>query len=182
MLGKKPTGPSVHQVPEGDDKPRLTCPDCGYVAYENPRVVVGAICSWEDRFLLCKRAIEPRRGFWTPPAGFLEMNETTEEGAIREVWEEARAEVELDGLLALYSIPVIGQVHLVYRARMTAPRFEPGPESLEVGLFSWNDIPWNDLAFPNVRWSLEHWQAMKDKPLCQIQGVPEDWRHRLGKE
>lgn len=175
-------GPSVMAVPEGDDRERLTCPDCGYVAYENPRIVVGAICVWEGRFLLCKRAIEPRLGFWTPPSGFLEMGESAEDGAIREVWEEARAKVRLDGLLALYSIPPIGQVHLVYRAHLIAPNFAPGPESLDVGLFAWDEIPWDDLAFPNARWSLEHWRAMQDKPLCQIQGVPEEWRHRLGKD
>jgi ADP-ribose pyrophosphatase YjhB (NUDIX family) len=181
MTGEGKKGPSELKVPEGDDRPRLTCPDCGYVAYENPRIVVGAVCVWEDRFLLCKRAIEPRLGFWTPPSGFLEMNESTEEGAKREVWEEARAEVEIDGLLALYSIPVIGQVHLVYRAHLKQPDFGPGPESLDVQLFAWDDIPWDDLAFPNARWSLDHWRRMKGKPITDIQGVPEDWRDRLGK-
>ncbi|CAA6603616.1 ADP-ribose pyrophosphatase [Rhodospirillaceae bacterium LM-1] len=170
------------RVPDGDDRPRLTCPDCGYVAYENPRIVVGAICVWDGRFLLCQRAIEPRKGFWTPPSGFLEMNESTEEGAIREVWEEARAEVELDGLLALYSIPAIGQVHLIYRAHLKHPGFEAGPESLDVRLFAWDDIPWDDLAFPNARWSLEHWRQMQDEPLASLMGVPEEWRHRLGRE
>ncbi len=162
---RKPAGPSVRAVPQGDDRIRLLCPDCGYVAYENPKVVVGSVALWQDRILLCRRAIEPRKGFWTLPAGYLELNETTEQGALREAWEEARARLALDGLLAVYSIPRISQVQLIYRARLIAPEVAPGPESAEVGLFHWADIPWDDIAFPSVHWSLARHREAGDGPL-----------------
>lgn len=149
-------GPRVRKIPEGEDRPRLVCDDCGFVLYENPKIIVGAICTWQDRYLLCRRAIEPRRGFWTMPAGYMELEETVEEGAAREVWEEACAKVELDGLLTVFSIPRISQVHMIYRARMLTADCAPGPESEEVGLFQWDNIPWDDLAYPNVAWSLEY--------------------------
>ncbi|GAB6051830.1 NUDIX hydrolase [Magnetospira thiophila] len=147
--------PFVAAVPEGDDRERLVCPDCGFIQYQNPKVIVGAVCTWGDRLLLCRRAIEPRLGFWTMPAGFMEMNETMAEGAAREVWEEARAKIHMDGLLGIYEIPRIGQVYMIYRARMVSAACAAGPESAEVGLFDWADIPWNDLAFPSVQWALE---------------------------
>ena len=105
MVRATPAGPSVRTVPEGDDHERLVCPDCGFISYENPKVVVGSVCTWEERILLCRRAIDPRSGYWTLPAGYLELNETTEAGAAREAWEEARAEIEIDTLLAVYNIP-----------------------------------------------------------------------------
>jgi ADP-ribose pyrophosphatase YjhB (NUDIX family) len=156
-------GPSIRTIPEGDDRPRLVCPDCGYVAYENPKIVVGSVATWENRVLLCRRAIDPRRGFWTLPAGYLEVNETTEQGAIREAWEEARARIELEILLALYNIPRISQVQLIYRARLASPVVSAGRESLEVRLFAWPDIPWAELAFPTVRWALEEYAARVGK-------------------
>ena len=104
--------------------------------------------SWEDRILLCRRAIEPRSGFWTLPAGYLELNETTEAGAAREAWEEARAKIEIDTLLAVYNIPRISQIQLIYRARLTTDDVAAGPESEEVGLYAWGDIPWDDLCLP----------------------------------
>ena len=151
-------------VPDGDNRPRLVCTDCGFIHYENPKVVVGSVCTWEDRFLLCRRAIEPRRGFWTLPAGYLEVNETTSDGAKREAWEEARAEIEIDALLAVYSIPRISQVQLIYRARLASPQVEAGPESQEVGLFRWEEIPWDDLAFPTVRWALLQHREVAGEP------------------
>ena len=162
---RKPAGPSVRAVPQGDDRIRLLCPDCGYVAYENPKVVVGSVALWQDRILLCRRAIEPRKGFWTLPAGYLELNETTEQGALREAWEEARARLALDGLLAVYSIPRISQVQLIYRARLIAAEVAPGPESEDVRLFRWADIPWDDIAFPSVHWSLARHREAGDGPL-----------------
>ena len=156
------SGPSVKIVPEGDDRPRLTCPDCGYIAYENPKVVVGAVCTWEDRILLCKRAIEPRIGYWTIPAGYLELNETFAEGAAREAWEEAEAQINITGVLGIYEIPRISQVYVIHRAELTAPEFRPGPESQDVKLVEWSDIPWNDLAFPSVTWALKHFQSGED--------------------
>ncbi len=146
------------RVPAGDNRPRLVCDECGFVQYVNPKVVVGVVCIWEDRILLCRRAIEPRRGHWTMPAGFLEENETVEDGARREAWEEARAELELEGLLGLYSVPRISQVQLIFRAKLRSPDVTAGEESLEVRLFAWEDIPWDDLAFPSVRWALSHYR------------------------
>ncbi|MBI1206888.1 MAG: NUDIX domain-containing protein [Azospirillum sp.] len=148
------TGPRVLQIPVGDDRERLVCPDCGYIAYRNPLIVVGSVAVWEERILLCRRAIEPRRGFWTLPAGFLEERESTTEGALREAWEEARARLEIDGLLAIYNLPRISQVQLIYQARLISPEVAAGPESAEVGLFAWPDIPWGEIAFPTTQWAL----------------------------
>ena len=150
------TGPALEQVPPGDDRPRLVCGDCGFVNYVNPKVVVGAVVTWNNKFLMVKRAIEPRRGYWTIPAGFLEVGETVEAGAVRETWEEARARITIDALLGVYSITRIAQVYLVFRAHMLAEAFAPGPESEDAALFEWDDIPWNELAFPSVHWALEH--------------------------
>lgn len=143
-------------VPAGDNRTRLVCADCGYVRYENPKIVVGSVCGWQDRVLMCRRAIEPRQGFWTLPAGYLELNETTEAGAAREAWEEARARIEIERLLAVYNIPRISQVQLFYRARLASPEVAAGPESTEVALYRWEEIPWDELAFPSVRWALDH--------------------------
>jgi ADP-ribose pyrophosphatase YjhB (NUDIX family) len=149
-------GPSVRAVPEGDDRERMICADCGYVLYDNPKIVVGSVARWGERILLCRRAIHPRRGYWTLPAGYLELNEATSAGAEREAWEEARAKLAIEGLLAIYDIPRISQVQLIYRARLLDEAVAPGPESLEVGLFHWNEIPWDELAFPSVHWALHH--------------------------
>jgi len=145
------------RVPPGDNRPRLVCDDCGFVHYVNPKVVVGSVCTWEGKVLLCRRAIDPRRGYWTMPAGFLEENESTEDGARREAWEEARAELLIEGILGVYSVPRISQVHIIYRARLRSPDVAAGEESLEVRLFAWDEIPWDDLAFPSVHWSLQHY-------------------------
>ena len=169
----RPAGPITRTIPDGDDHERLVCADCGFVLYENPKVIVGAVCSWGERTLLCRRAIEPRRGFWTMPVGYLELGETAEQGAVREVWEEARATVEIDALLGLYSIPEISQIHLIYRARMLSPDCAPGQESLEVGLFAWDEIPWDDLAYPNVRWSLEYDRQTRGRDAFPPRGRPE---------
>jgi ADP-ribose pyrophosphatase YjhB (NUDIX family) len=159
MTESAPNGPTLRQRPEGDDRERLVCRECGFILYENPKIVVGSVTSWGDRILLCRRAIPPRRGFWTLPAGYMEMGETSAEGAIREAWEEARARIEPDALLAVYNIPRISQVQLIYRARLLSDEVSAGPESLEVALFAWDDIPWGDLAFPSVLWSLREHQA-----------------------
>ncbi len=140
--------------PAGDDRERDVCAACGTVHYLNPKVVVGAVCSFEDRLLLCRRAIEPRIGFWTIPAGYMEIGETAEEGAMREAWEEARARIAIDGLIAVYSVKRIDQVQLLYRARLLDPAVRAGPESLEVRLVAWDAIPWDELAFPTVHWVL----------------------------
>jgi ADP-ribose pyrophosphatase YjhB (NUDIX family) len=150
----------IRKVPEGDDRERQICADCGYVAYENPKVVVGSVVTAEDgRILLCRRAIQPRMGFWTLPAGYLEMHETVAEGAQREAWEEAQARIALDGVLAVYSIARLGQVQVIFRGRLAEPGFAPGPESLEVRLFGWDEIPWDSIAFPSVVWALNDWRG-----------------------
>jgi ADP-ribose pyrophosphatase YjhB (NUDIX family) len=167
----------IRTVPTGDDRERLTCQDCGFVAYENPKVIVGSVVSVEGRILLCRRAIEPRHGFWTLPAGYMELAETVEEGAQREAWEEARARIAIEGVLAIYSIARIGQVQVIFRAGLAMPGFEAGPESLEVRLFAWDEIPWDQLAFPSVHWSLRQWRAMQGRPLgAPAMNPPDDPR------
>lgn len=166
-------GPSVRTIPEGDNRPRLVCADCGFIHYENPKVIVGAVCTWEDRILLCRRAIQPRAGYWTLPAGFLELNESTIDGAKREAWEEACARIEVEGLLGVYDITHISQVHLIYRARLISPEVEAGPESQEVGLFLWSEIPWDRLAFPSVSWALDHFRQSHGQADFPARGNPE---------
>ena len=148
-------------VPPGDERERLVCGDCGWIHYVNPKIVVGAVVTYGEQFLLCRRAIEPRSGFWTIPAGYMEEGESAEAGAAREVWEEALARVTLDALLAVYSIPVISQVQLIYRGTLSEPVFGVGLESLEVRLFDWSDIPWDELAFPSVTWALQHFRSVQ---------------------
>ena len=157
----------IRTTPQGEDRERLTCPDCGFIAYENPKIVVGSVVAAAGgRVLLCRRAIEPRRGFWTLPAGYMELGETAEEGAAREAWEEARARIGIEGVLAAFSIARIGQVQVIFRAHFAEPGFEAGPESLEVGLFGWAEVPWQDIAFPSVHWALRAWRETAEGPLA----------------
>ncbi|MDY6943352.1 MAG: NUDIX hydrolase [Pseudomonadota bacterium] len=149
----------AQKIPEGDNLPRFVCDHCGAVHYQNPKMVVGCLPIWEDRVLLCRRAIHPRHGYWTLPAGFLENGETTLEGAIRETHEEANAEVDVDELYTMFNLPHINQVYLFFRARLRNLEFSPGLESLETVLFSESNIPWNDLAFPTVGFTLKHYFA-----------------------
>jgi len=162
----KPSGPSfVRRVPEGDELPRQVCEACGFIDYENPKIVVGSVCHWQDKLLLCRRAIDPRKGYWTLPAGYLELNEAADAGARREAWEEARAEIEIEQLLGLYSIARISQVQLIFRARLLSPEVSPGPETLELDLFSWDEIPWDQVAFPSVLWALEHFRQSRERSV-----------------
>ncbi|WP_339854162.1 NUDIX hydrolase [uncultured Nisaea sp.] len=151
-------GPVTKLVPEGDERERLVCTDCGFINYINPKIVVGAVVTWEDKFLLCKRAIEPRIGYWTLPAGFMEEGESTQDGAAREAWEEANARIEIGPLLGVYNIPRISQVQMIYRARLLSPDVSPGIESEDVGLFTWDEIPWDEIAFPTVHWAFAHYR------------------------
>ena len=157
------------ETPAGDDRLREVCAICGFVDYQNPRIVVGSVvitnAGLVDEILLCRRAIEPRLGFWTLPAGYMETGETVDNAAKREAREEAQCELALDGILAIYDIRHLSQVQIIYRARLQTLKFAAGPESLEVGLFSWQDIPWNDLAFPSVAWALRHWYQSRNQPL-----------------
>ncbi len=152
----------VRRVPDGDTLERDVCARCGHIHYVNPKIVVGAVCSWHGRILLCRRAIEPRRGYWTIPAGYLEERETPAEGAAREAYEEAQARIDIDRLLAVYSVPRISQVQLIFRAALATPDFAPGTESLETALFAWEEIPWESLAFPSVHWALKHYRESAD--------------------
>ena len=138
------------RIPAGDTLPRFVCAACGAIHYQNPKVVVGCLPEWEDRVLLCRRAIEPRLGLWTLPAGFLENGETVVAGALRETLEEAHARVEIGELYTVISLPHISQVYVMFRARLVALDFGPGPESLEVRLFREDEIPWEDLAFRTI--------------------------------
>lgn len=160
------------RVPAGDNRDRRVCDFCGFVDYVNPRVVVGVVARWEGRVLLCRRAIDPRKGLWTLPAGFLEERETVEDGARREAREEAGAEVELEGLLAAYSIPRISQVHLFFRARLRSGEVVAGEESLEARLLRWEEIPWDELAFPSVRWALGHYRESQDQAVFPARANP----------
>lgn len=145
------------RVPTGDSLPRFVCVSCGAIHYENPKIVVGCIPEWEDRILLCRRAIEPRHGLWTVPAGFMENGETTAQGAERETLEEANAHVEMLGLYALFNIPHINQVYMLFRARLLDLDFHAGAETLEARLFSESEIPWDAIAFATVRRTLQHY-------------------------
>jgi ADP-ribose pyrophosphatase YjhB (NUDIX family) len=146
-------------IPEGDNRQRFVCAQCEAIHYQNPKLVIGSLPVWEAggelKVLLCKRAIEPRHGYWTLPAGFMENDETTGEAAIRETEEEAGANIELGPLYTLLNVAQVHQVHLFYLARLVDLDFAPGIESLEVQLFSEREIPWADLAFPTIRKTLE---------------------------
>ncbi len=148
------------KTPQGEDRARRVCSACGFIDYVNPKIVAGAVVTDDDgRILICRRAIEPSRGLWTLPAGYMEQGESVEEAARREAREEAMAQIELDGLLAVYSVPRISQVQIFFRARLLSP-IAPGAESLEVALRHWDDLPVDALAFPTVRWALDDWRAV----------------------
>jgi len=144
-------------IPAGDTLQRFVCASCGTIHYQNPKIVVGCLPEWEDRVLLCRRAIEPRHGLWTLPAGFLENSETLHAGAARETLEEARARVEIGTLYTVISLPQISQVYVMFRARLVDLDFGPGLESLEVGLFSEDEIPWESLAFRTIARTLRNY-------------------------
>ena len=146
-------------MPPGDSLPRHVCDACGTIHYQNPKMIVGCIAEWEHRILLCRRAIEPRHGLWTVPAGFMENGETTAQGAARETLEEANARVEVGPLYAMYNIPHINQVYILFRARLLDLDFRAGAETLEARLFDEADIPWDALAFAAVRNTLTHYYA-----------------------
>ncbi|HVY24280.1 MAG TPA: NUDIX hydrolase [Steroidobacteraceae bacterium] len=147
--------PLSFETPPGDHLPRYVCHACGAIHYQNPRIIAGCIPVWEDRILICKRAIEPRYGYWTLPAGFMENGESVEQGAAREAYEEALADVEIGSLMAVVNVIKSQQVHMMFRARLNNLNFGAGPESLEVKLIHPNDIPWNDIAFDSVRFTLK---------------------------
>lgn len=148
-------------VPADDNRERAVCTACQTIHYENPLNVVGTVPVWGEQVLLCKRAIEPRHGFWTLPAGFMELGESVADGAIRETVEEAGAKIELQGLFTVMNVVRVGQVHLFYRARMLDTTLDPGPETLEARLFHEHEIPWDEIAFRTVRETLQHFFACR---------------------
>ena len=174
------------RIPDGEDRPRLVCDTCGVINYVNPRVVVGTVCTWQERILMCRRAIEPRTGFWTIPAGYLEEKEAVMDGAKREAREEACADVDLDSVLSIYTVPRISQVQIIYRGTLRSPDVAPGPESQEVALLTWDEIPWDDIAFPSVHWALNHFREVRElrsfPPFANPEGetgdrIPGETRH-----
>ena len=158
----------VYAVPPDDNRERATCTACGTVFYENPINVVGTLPVWGEQVLLCRRNIEPRHGYWTLPAGFMELGETVEQGAARETDEEAGAHFELEGLFTVLSVPRVGQVHLYHRARLLDTLFAPGPETIEARLFTEAEIPWETLAFRTVRKTLEHFFADRRRGRFEV--------------
>lgn len=153
------SAPVSVQVPPGDTLERHVCVRCGTIHYQNPKLVVGSLPEWEDKVLLCRRAIEPRLGLWTLPAGFMENHETLPEAAVRETIEEACASIEIGEMFTLISVPHISQVHAIYRARLLDLDFSPGIETLEVGLFAEHEIPWQEIAFRTIGMTLRHYYA-----------------------
>jgi len=156
----------VITIPDGDNRERHVCPSCHTIFYQNPRIVAGTLPVYEGKVLLCRRAIEPRRGFWTLPAGFMENGESTEEAALRETREEALAEVRIQSLLSMITVTHIDQVHIFFLAELDKPEFGTGEESLEVRLFSVDEIPWDEMAFPTVNETLNLWlnNGLADQP------------------
>ena len=142
------------RVPDGDNRLRHVCSSCGFIHYQNPKIVTGVIPEWEGRVLLCRRAIEPRYGYWTLPAGFMENGESAHAGAVREAMEEANARIDISGLYTLFNLTHIDQVYMLYRGRLIDLDFGPGDESLEVRLFARDEVPWDELAFQVVRETL----------------------------
>lgn len=161
-------------IPQGDDKLRDVCKTCGFIDYKNPKIVGGAVVTFGDKILLCRRAIEPRYGYWTLPAGFMEIGETVEEGAAREALEEAEAKIIIDRLLGVYSIPRIGQVHMMYLAHMEDGHIAAGLESLDVKFVTFDEIPWKEMAFPTGVWALKDYAKIKgQKDFAPFTNPPE---------
>lgn len=152
------------KIPEGDNKPRYVCDACDTIHYQNPRNIVGTVPMQGSKVLLCRRAIEPRKGFWTLPAGFMENGESTLDGALRETWEEARAKIVNHSIYRIFDLPYINQVYFFYRGELTDEGFDVGPESLEVELFSEDEVPWDEIAFQVVK------ETLKDIFLDQKKG------------
>ena len=145
----------IQRIPEGDNRTRAVCDHCDTIHYSNPKIVAGCIPVWEDRILLCKRAIDPRHGFWTLPAGFMENQETLEQAAARECLEEANARVQIGDVFSIYSLPHVNQVYMLYLSELLDLDFSAGEESLEVALYKEEDIPWGDLAFRTIEYTLK---------------------------
>ncbi len=168
--------PVVQKIPDGDYLPRYVCTACGAIHYQNPRIIAGCVIETEGRLLLCKRAIEPRRGYWTTPAGFMENGESVQQGAAREAMEEALARVRIGSLLSIVNVLRAHQVHITYRATLIEPHFGVGPESLETQLYDESEIPWHDIAFLSVEFALRRYLEDRRAGLERTHFQDIDWR------
>ena len=168
--------PVVLRVPDGDHLPRYMCTTCGAIHYENPRIIAGCVIETQGKLLLCKRAIEPRRGFWTAPAGFMENGESVKQAAAREAMEEALAHVRVGSLLAIVNVLRAHQVHIMFRATLDEPGFGVGPESLETQLYEEDSIPWPEIAFLSVKFALERYLEDRRLGVERMHFSDIDWR------
>ena len=174
-------------IPRGDNRPRHLCDGCGHIHYQNPKIVTGVIPEWQDQLLLCRRAIEPRYGLWTLPAGFMEYGESADEGVAREALEEANARIRIDSLYTLFNLPHIDQVYMIYRGTLLDLEFGAGAESLEVSLFQEGEIPWDQLAFQVVRETLKlyfddrrrHCFGVHSGSITPLEGAQREYRIQL---
>jgi ADP-ribose pyrophosphatase YjhB (NUDIX family) len=168
--------PVTLRVPDGDHLPRHVCVACGTIHYQNPRIIAGCVPEWQGKILLCKRAIEPRRGYWTIPAGFMENGESVQAAAAREAMEEALARVEIGSLVAIVNVLRAHQVHIMFRARLIDLNFGVGPESLEVGLYDESEIPWPEIAFLSVQFALERYLEDRRKGVESLHFKDIEWK------
>jgi ADP-ribose pyrophosphatase YjhB (NUDIX family) len=168
--------PVIVKIPEGDHLPRFVCPACGTIHYQNPRIIAGCVIETEGKILLCKRAIEPRLGYWTIPAGFMENGESVQNAAAREAIEEALASVEIGSLLAIVNVLRANQVHIMFRATLKTPAFGVGPESLETALYDEAEIPWDEIAFLSVEFALRRYLEDRRAGLERVHFKDIDWR------
>jgi ADP-ribose pyrophosphatase YjhB (NUDIX family) len=170
----------VHKIPDGDTQLRFVCNNCGIIHYQNPKIIAGCLAEYEDKILMCRRAIEPRYGLWTLPAGFMENGESLEEGAMRETFEEANARVERLKLFSLFSIPFVSHVYIMFRCKLSDLNFSAGIESLEVKLFSKDEIPWDNLAFYIIKKTLNDFYNDKElgKFSLHIDSVSQKLAHK----
>lgn len=172
--------PVVHRVPEGDNLPRHICEHCDLIHYQNPKLVVGCLPVWKEQVLLCKRAIEPSYGLWTLPAGFMENQESLEQAALRESHEEANANLEIENIYSIISLPHINQIYVLYRAKLLDLDFYAGSESLDVQLFTEDEIPWDSLAFQTIKTTLERYFEDRKKGQFSVHNSVISKRNRLG--
>lgn len=170
----------VHRIPEGDNLPRYICEHCDIIHYQNPKLVVGCLPVWKDQVLLCKRAIEPSYGLWTLPAGFMENQESLEQAALRESDEEANANLEIENLYSVISLPHINQIYVLYRAKLLDLDFYAGHESLDVQLFNEEDIPWEQLAFKTIEGTLRHFFEDRKQGRFLVHNSVVSKHNRLG--
>ena len=172
------------RIPQGDNRERFVCDQCDTIHYQNPRVITGCLVTWEDRVLLCKRAIDPRSGLWTLPAGFLENGETTQQGAARETWEEACGTVAIGDLYTVFNLPHINQVYVFFLGKLEDGKYDVGEESSDAGLFGLDEIPWEELAFPVVGRTLKFYidDLKRGEYPVRIQEVPPIGKKHLTKD